>query len=160
MAVHRTEPLPEAPYSLDLLADLHAGVLSESVSERLWPLVRLDDAEIVFGVLKQILGPDAVARRGRIACQLEIFIVDLGRISPDFHFRTIAFKAPVRRISWFPTSTALTLHIVVPCINSGNNLWPNRAAAMISLSPVRGCSISRICQVVHPAAHDPQGAST
>ncbi|MFT7021332.1 MAG: hypothetical protein ACJA07_000406 [Rhodococcus sp. (in: high G+C Gram-positive bacteria)] len=44
MAVHRTEPLPEAPYSLDLLADLHAGVLSESVSERLWPLVRQDDA--------------------------------------------------------------------------------------------------------------------
>ncbi|MFC0454353.1 hypothetical protein [Rhodococcus jostii] len=34
--------LPEPPYSEDLLADLHAGVLPESVSDRLWPLVRND----------------------------------------------------------------------------------------------------------------------
>ncbi|MCC8927544.1 hypothetical protein [Rhodococcus sp. I2R] len=55
MAVHRTEPLPEAPYSLDLLADLHAGVLSESVSERLWPLVRLDDAAMtVIAALDEV----------------------------------------------------------------------------------------------------------
>ncbi len=40
MASHGTEPLPVAPYSPDLLADLHAGVLDESVSEKLWPLVR------------------------------------------------------------------------------------------------------------------------
>ena len=42
MASHGTEPLPVAPYSPDLLADLHAGVLDESVSEKLWPLVRQD----------------------------------------------------------------------------------------------------------------------
>ncbi|WP_213575444.1 hypothetical protein [Rhodococcus sp. USK13] len=34
--------LPAPPYSADLLSDLHAGVLPESVSERLWPLVRND----------------------------------------------------------------------------------------------------------------------
>ncbi|MFE7418389.1 hypothetical protein [Rhodococcus sp. NPDC057529] len=34
--------LPEPPYSEDLLADLHAGVLPETVSDRLWPLVRSD----------------------------------------------------------------------------------------------------------------------
>lgn len=34
--------LPAPPYSEDLLADLHAGVLPESVSDRLWPLVRKD----------------------------------------------------------------------------------------------------------------------
>jgi hypothetical protein len=34
--------LPAPPYSEDLLADLHAGVLPESVSDRLWPLVRND----------------------------------------------------------------------------------------------------------------------
>ncbi len=44
MASHGTEPLPIAPYSLDLLADLHAGALPESVSDRLWPLVENDIA--------------------------------------------------------------------------------------------------------------------
>jgi hypothetical protein len=34
--------LPAPPYSEDLLADLHAGVLPDSVSDRLWPLVRSD----------------------------------------------------------------------------------------------------------------------
>ncbi|QSE91695.1 hypothetical protein JWS13_25185 [Rhodococcus pseudokoreensis] len=46
MADRESEPsdaaLPEPPYSEDLLADLHAGVLPESVSDRLWPLVRSD----------------------------------------------------------------------------------------------------------------------
>lgn len=34
--------VPTPPYSLDLLSDLHAGVLTESVSARLWPRVRQD----------------------------------------------------------------------------------------------------------------------
>ena len=46
MADRESDPsdaaLPEPPYSEDLLADLHAGVLPESVSDRLWPLVRSD----------------------------------------------------------------------------------------------------------------------
>lgn len=46
MADRESEPsdaaLPEPPYSEDLLADLHAGVLPEAVSDRLWPLVRSD----------------------------------------------------------------------------------------------------------------------
>ncbi|MDF3309925.1 hypothetical protein P3H15_33460 [Rhodococcus sp. T2V] len=46
MADRESEPsdaaLPEPPYSEDLLADLHAGVLPESVGDRLWPLVRSD----------------------------------------------------------------------------------------------------------------------
>ncbi|WP_072690476.1 hypothetical protein [Rhodococcus marinonascens] len=33
---------PAPPYSADLLADLHAGLLPESVSDQLWPLVRND----------------------------------------------------------------------------------------------------------------------
>ncbi|MEV0946966.1 hypothetical protein [Rhodococcus sp. NPDC049939] len=33
---------PTPPYSADLLADLHVGLLPESVSDRLWPLVRND----------------------------------------------------------------------------------------------------------------------
>ncbi|MFZ2177617.1 MAG: hypothetical protein WAW17_27035 [Rhodococcus sp. (in: high G+C Gram-positive bacteria)] len=46
MAGRNSDPsgndLPTPPYSDDLLADLHAGVLPESVSERLWPLVHRD----------------------------------------------------------------------------------------------------------------------
>lgn len=45
MASHGTEPeqpYPSQPFSMELLADLHAGVLRESVSEELWPRVRRD----------------------------------------------------------------------------------------------------------------------
>lgn len=46
------------PFSTDLLADLHAGVLPESVSERLWPLVRRDpEASAILDAL------DAVSAR-------------------------------------------------------------------------------------------------
>jgi hypothetical protein len=37
-----TDALPGAPFSPELLADLHADALPEDVSSRLWPLVRAD----------------------------------------------------------------------------------------------------------------------
>ncbi len=50
------------PFSTELLADLHAGVLSDEVSTRLWPLVRRDpDALAVLDSL------DAVTARLREA---------------------------------------------------------------------------------------------
>lgn len=53
-----TDDLPSPPYSADLLSDLHAGVLPEAVSTRLWPRVREDrDA------MRIIQGLDAVQRR-------------------------------------------------------------------------------------------------
>lgn len=58
MTSYGTDPIPLAPYSVDLLADLHAGVLSDAVSEQLWPLVRQDaDAMEVISAL------DAVSAR-------------------------------------------------------------------------------------------------
>jgi hypothetical protein len=42
MAVHDGAEMLGPPFSADLLADLHAGVLSEDVSAHLWPLVRQD----------------------------------------------------------------------------------------------------------------------
>lgn len=49
------DALPDAPYSHELLADLHAGVLSESLSSRLWPLVRRDpDAMKVIDALDSV----------------------------------------------------------------------------------------------------------
>ncbi len=64
MAAYRTEPLPDAPYSVAFLADLHAGVLSESVSERLWPLVRQDES--AMAVISALNGvSDRLAEVGR-----------------------------------------------------------------------------------------------
>ncbi|NGP05596.1 hypothetical protein G6038_08875 [Rhodococcus sp. 14C212] len=54
------DELPQPPYSADLLADLHAGVLDDELAARLWPAVRRDpDAMIVIAAL------DSVGRRLR-----------------------------------------------------------------------------------------------
>lgn len=54
MARYDDEP-PAPPYSADLLSDLHAGVLPESVSARLWPLVRRDpQAMAVISALDEV----------------------------------------------------------------------------------------------------------
>ncbi|WP_305093196.1 hypothetical protein [Prescottella sp. R16] len=45
MTVHDDE-MAGPPFSADLLADLHAGVLSDEDSARLWPLVRQDPAAV------------------------------------------------------------------------------------------------------------------
>lgn len=42
MTLHDGDDVLGPPFSTDLLADLHAGVLPHSVSEKLWPLVRQD----------------------------------------------------------------------------------------------------------------------
>ncbi|MDH6680148.1 hypothetical protein M2284_004374 [Rhodococcus sp. LBL1] len=58
MAVHDGAEMLGPPFSAELLADLHAGVLPEDVSARLWPLVRQDsDALAVLDAL------DAVSAR-------------------------------------------------------------------------------------------------
>ncbi|WP_338887785.1 hypothetical protein [Rhodococcus sovatensis] len=65
MASHGTDPLPTRPYSLELLADLHAGALPESVSAQLWPLVRQDpDAMDVLTALDAVTARLAAAGRG------------------------------------------------------------------------------------------------
>ena len=53
-----TDALPDAPFSPELLADLHADALPEDVSERLWPLVRLDEES-----MRVLAGLDAVSAR-------------------------------------------------------------------------------------------------
>ncbi|MBY4126902.1 hypothetical protein HQO83_00695 [Rhodococcus fascians] len=53
-----TDSLPDAPYSPELLADLHADALPEHVSSRLWPLVRRDEES-----MRILAGLDAVSAR-------------------------------------------------------------------------------------------------
>jgi hypothetical protein len=48
----------QAPFSPELLADLHADALPEDVSRRLWPLVRLDEDS-----MRILAGLDAVSAR-------------------------------------------------------------------------------------------------
>lgn len=56
-----TDPL-QAPFSPELLADLHADALPEDVSRQLWPLVRLDEES-----MRVLAGLDAVkARLGEV----------------------------------------------------------------------------------------------
>lgn len=60
------DELPQPPYSADLLADLHAGVLDDDVAARLWPAVRRDpDAMTVITAL------DSVGRRLRALGEAE-----------------------------------------------------------------------------------------
>lgn len=46
MTVHDGNEVFGPPFATELLADLHAGVLPDEVSERLWPLVRQDPAAL------------------------------------------------------------------------------------------------------------------
>ncbi|WP_433608647.1 hypothetical protein [Prescottella agglutinans] len=48
MAAHDGAEMLGPPFSADLLADLHAGVLSEDVSAHLWPLVRQDPGALAI----------------------------------------------------------------------------------------------------------------
>lgn len=49
------DEIPRPPYSDDLLADLHAGVVDDELAERLWPLVRQDrDAMAVIDRLDAV----------------------------------------------------------------------------------------------------------
>ncbi|OZD07090.1 hypothetical protein CH275_07885 [Rhodococcus sp. 06-235-1A] len=53
-----TDALPEAPFSPELLAELHADALPEAVSSRLWPLVRRDEES-----MRILAGLDAMSAR-------------------------------------------------------------------------------------------------
>ncbi|BDE61681.1 hypothetical protein GS433_08620 [Rhodococcus hoagii] len=58
MTLHDDDAVLGPPFSTDLLADLHAGVLPDAVSDKLWPLVRQDpEAVAVLDAL------DAVSAR-------------------------------------------------------------------------------------------------
>lgn len=106
------DEIPTPPYSLDLLSDLHAGVLPESVSARLWPRVRRDpDAMHVIEQLDAItmelseLGtdetvespmPDAVASRMDAA----LAAASSGATSSDDN----VIRFPRRRRAWAATA--------------------------------------------------------
>ena len=78
-------------------------------------LIGLDQTEIMLGVLVEILGSHAVARQHRIACQLNVFVKNLGSIAADFNLRTIALIAAIGRITRLPPTAALALVIARPC---------------------------------------------
>ncbi|MCQ4119550.1 hypothetical protein [Rhodococcus tibetensis] len=70
--------LPPPPYSADLLSDLHAGVLPESVSERLWPLVRNDPhaMEVISALDKVTEQLGALGRDHSVASPIPVDVAD------------------------------------------------------------------------------------
>ncbi|MEN0140206.1 MAG: hypothetical protein AAGC80_33975 [Rhodococcus sp. (in: high G+C Gram-positive bacteria)] len=109
MADRESEPsdaaLPEPPYSEDLLADLHAGVLPESVSDRLWPLVRSDPQAmaVIDGLdrVSDLLG--ALGRDHSVSTPIPAEIADrIGRaLAAERDTRAEATVVPLaRRRKW------------------------------------------------------------
>jgi hypothetical protein len=72
-------------------------------------LRRGDQAQIMLGVLVIILGGYRVARGRRIARQLNVFLGDMGRRSPNLHVWAVRFINPCERILIF----AVMLVVVV-----------------------------------------------
>jgi len=70
-------------------------------------VVSIDDAAIMLGVLKVILGRDTIAHGIGVAGEQEVFFENLGRTPPDFHIGAIAVEGLVARVL-APTPTHVT----------------------------------------------------
>ncbi|MFC3963761.1 hypothetical protein [Nocardia jiangsuensis] len=87
-----TRSVPQPPFSVDVLADLHAGNLEPEVREQLWPAVNRDpDALRVLRSLDEVstriraLGAEervVHAMPADIAARLERFVTDLDGVEP------------------------------------------------------------------------------
>lgn len=128
MALHDTEPLPTAPYSPDVLADLHADALPHSISNRLWPLVRKDpDAMVVIDAL------DALSTR-------------LGVIGEDFEHGTPMPPEVVERIDRAIASERLSADVIPlkPRRSTMPRAWIGVAAAVLVLAGVSAFAVPRL----------------
>ncbi|UGT59271.1 hypothetical protein [Nocardia asteroides] len=87
-----TRSVPQPPFSVDVLADLHAGNLEPEVREQLWPAVNRDpDALRVLRALDEVstriraLGAEERVLHAMpvdIAARLERFVTDLDGVEP------------------------------------------------------------------------------
>ena len=73
-----------------VLLGLFAGRPLIAVGRLLLGLLRGgDEAEVMFRVLQITLRHDRIARRLRVACQLQVFLADVVRRPPDLHVRSV-----------------------------------------------------------------------
>jgi hypothetical protein len=61
--------------------------------------LRSHDAVVVLGMLEIILRHHPIAGGIGVARELEIFLIDVGRRTADFHFWTRRIECPVRIVS-------------------------------------------------------------
>ncbi|AOW93920.1 hypothetical protein BFN03_18045 [Rhodococcus sp. WMMA185] len=137
MAEHQPDPsnpsgaeLPDPPYSADLLADLHAGLLPESVSDRLWPLVRNDPQamEVIAALDKVTDQLRALGRDDSVSTPIPIEVAD--RINRALAAERDGIPAPaavpmIRRTRWAAAvaATVAAAAAVVVAVSVGP---PNR----------------------------------
>src|SRR5262245_38509725 len=57
-----------------------------------------DQAEVMFGVLVVVLGGDGVARRARVAGELDVFLGDVGGGAADLDIRSVGLVDPGQRV--------------------------------------------------------------
>ncbi|PTR25727.1 hypothetical protein C8K36_106160 [Rhodococcus sp. OK519] len=138
------------PFSTDLLADLHAGVLPESVSERLWPLVRQDpEAVAVLDALDAVSA--RLAETGRdhsVGTPIPPEIADrinsaLGLEDRTFDPNVISLSgaaAKRRRLAWLgvaaaSTAAALAIVFALTGIDRPDSTVPAVVASPTSTTP-------------------------
>jgi hypothetical protein len=125
-------------------------------------LRRGDQAEVVLGVLIVVFRGDRVSGTLRVARQLEVFLGDVRRRSPDFHVRSIGLVHPRQWILMMTTFAVATPHALVLTVSHGLLLCQplicagTGAAVSITRMPVRQ-TISRcnLSMAFHKRAQPP-----
>ena len=74
---------------------------------------RKDDPVIVFGVLEVVLSQDVIAGRLRIARQLQVFLGNMRRCTPDLDVGSVGLKAPRQRILAFAVVIIIVVVVVL-----------------------------------------------
>ncbi|MGX7730365.1 hypothetical protein ACWPOB_13995 [Rhodococcus sp. 2H158] len=145
------DELPQPPYSADLLADLHAGVLDDDLAAGLWPAVRRDpDAMAVIAAL------DSVGRRLRALGAAED--VESPPIPPEVAARIdaalAADAAARRRRRWLlaaagtGAAAAVAIGFAVTAHGAGR---PDAAAPMAAPAAAAPASAAPGADVLDPA---------
>lgn len=139
--------LPAPPYSLDVLSDLHAGALPESVCAQLWPRVRQDpEAMRVIDQLDALtmelaeLGRDETVEKpipDRVAAQLD---AALTTASADASSNSNVVRFPRRYRTWATAAAgtaaaaavAVVAAVIIPSTSTDNESTGNQTVALPS----------------------------
>jgi hypothetical protein len=74
--------------------------------------VRHDDAIVMLGVLEIAFCQNRIARRLRVAGELDVFLGDMHRIAADFYIRSVRLETASKRILVFPIGVVMIAIVV------------------------------------------------
>jgi len=89
------------------------GADETGLTLRILRLGRGEDAIIMLGVLKIVFRRNRIARRRRIARQLDVFVGDVGRGAADFYIRSIRLITPAEWVRAFAVVIVTTAHALL-----------------------------------------------